>query len=374
MLEHALDAFRSEERRDGDIGWCWLACHIAMDVWDDEACAQISGDLIRIARDTGALTALPFALNYVGAHQIFAGDFGAAEELIEEADAITTATTNARVADFSVLLAAWRGDRARTFDLREAHVRDATARGEGLVFEVAEWAAAVLHNGLGEYRDALAAAQRASEQDELGFAIWVLPEFVEAAARSGEASLARSALERLTERTRLSSTDWARAVAAGSRALVSEGQAAEDLYLEAIDCFGRTRIRVALARAHLVYGEWLRRESRRIDARRQVRMAHGMFEGMGAKAFAERARRELMVTGETVRKRSVETRDELTPQEAQIARLAREGHTSPEIASQLFISPRTVDWHLRKVFAKLGITSRRQLPTALPDSHEPQPA
>jgi DNA-binding CsgD family transcriptional regulator len=368
MLEHALDAFRKEELRADDIGWCWLACHIAMDVWDDEACAQLAGGLTQVARDTGALTALPFALNYVGAHRIFAGEFGAAQELIEEAAAIATATTNARVADFSVLLAAWRGDRARTFDLRDASIQDATARGEGFVFEVAEWAGAVLHNGLGEYRDALVAAQRASEQDELGFAVWVLPEFVEAAARSGETRLAASALERLTERTRLSSTDWARAMAARSRALLGEGPLVEDLYLEAIDCFNRTRIRVELARAHLIFGEWLRREGRRVDARAQLRAAHSMFDEMGAAAFAERARRELAATGETVRRRAVETRDELTAQEAQIARLAREGDTSPEIGAQLFLSPRTVDWHLRKVFAKLGINSRKQLRTALPGS------
>jgi DNA-binding CsgD family transcriptional regulator len=365
LLEQALDAFRKEELRGDDIGWCWLACHIAMDLWDDEACAQLAGGLTQIARDTGALSALPFALNYVGAHWIFAGEFDAAQELIEEADAIATATTNARVADFSVLLAAWRGDRARTLDLRAASVEDATARGEGFAFEVAEWAGAVLHNGFGEYGDALVAAQRASEQDELGFAVWVLPELVEAAVRSGERNVAASALERLTERTRLSSTDWACAMAARSRALLSEGQPAEDLYLEAIDCFARTRIRVELARAHLIYGEWLRREGRRVDAREQLRTAHGMFDAMGAKAFAERARRELAATGETVRKRTPETRDELTPQEAQIARMAGEGLTSPEIAAQLFISPRTVDWHLRKLFAKLGINSRKQLQTAL---------
>jgi DNA-binding CsgD family transcriptional regulator len=368
MLEQALDAFLKEELRGDDIGWCWLACHIAMDLWDDEACAQLAGGLTQIARDTGALGALPFALNYVGAHRIFAGEFGAAQELIEEADAIATATTSARVADFSVLLAAWRGDRARTSDLREASIQDATARGEGFAFEVAEWAAAVLHNGFGEYDDALVAAQSASEQDELGYAIWVLPELVEAAARKGERSVAASALERLTERTRLSSTDWACAMAARSRALLSEGQLAEELYLEAIDCFARTRVRVELARAHLIYGEWLHREGRRVEAREQLRTAHGMFDAMGAEAFAERARRELVAMGEAVPRRTVETRDELTPQEAQIARLARDGHTSPEIGAQLFISPRTVDWHLGKVFGKLGIHSRRQLRTALPDT------
>ena len=365
-LERALHAFRHEGIRSNDIGWCWLACHVAMDLWDDEACAQLVGDLSQAARDTGALAGLPFALNYVAAHQIFAGEFSAAEELIEEADAITTATRNVRIADFSVLLAAWRGDRDRTFDLREASIQDATARGEGFVFEVAEWAAAVLHNGLGEYGLALVAAQQALEQDELGFAVWVLPELVEAAARSGEPIVAASALERLTERTCLSSGDWALGIDARSRALLSEGALAEELYVEAIDRLGRSRITVHLARAHLIYGEWLRRENRRIDAREPLRAAYSMFDAMGGEAFAERARRELVATGEKVRRRSVEMRDELTPQEAQIARLARDGYSSPEIGARLFISPRTVEYHLRKVFTKLDITSRKQLRTALP--------
>jgi DNA-binding CsgD family transcriptional regulator len=339
-----------------------------MDLWDDEACAQLVGDLTQAARGTGALAALPFALNYVAAHQIFAGEFSAAEELIEEADAITAATRNARIADFSVLLAAWRGDRHRTFDLREASIQDATARGEGFVFEVAEWAAAVLHNGLGEYGLALVAAQQALEQDELGFAVWVLPELVEAAARSGEPIVAASALERLTERTCLSRGDWALGIDARSRALLSEGPLAEELYVEAIDRLGRSRVTVHFARAHLIYGEWLRRENRRVDARESLRTAYSMFDAMGAEAFAERARRELVATGERVRKRTIDARDELTPQEAQIARLARDGHTSPEIGAQLFISPRTVDYHLRKVFTKLDINSRKQLRTILRDT------
>jgi DNA-binding CsgD family transcriptional regulator len=339
-----------------------------MDLWDDEACAQLVGDLTQTARDTGALAALPFALNYVAAHQIFAGEFSAAEELIEEADAITAATRNARIADFSVLLAAWRGDRDRTFDLREASIQDATARGEGFVFEVAEWAAAVLHNGLGEYGLALVAAQQALEQDELGFAVWVLPELVEAAARSGEPIMAASALERLTERTCLSRGDWALGIDARSRALLSEGSLAEELYVEAIDRLGRSRVTVHFARAHLIYGEWLRRANRRVDARESLRTAYSMFDAMGAEAFAERARRELVATGERVRKRTIDARDELTPQEAQIARLARDGHTSPEIGAQLFISPRTVDYHLRKVFTKLDINSRKQLRTIFRDT------
>jgi DNA-binding CsgD family transcriptional regulator len=368
MLARALAAFRHEGLRGNDIGWCWLACHVAMDLWDDDACAHIVGGLAQLARDAGALNALPFALNYMAAHQIFAGDFGAADELIHEADAITAATGNARIADFSVLLAAWRGNRDRTFDLREASIRDARVRGEGFVFEVAEWAAAVLHNGLGEYQHAVVAAQRALEQDELGFAVWVLPELIEAAARSGQPGVAAGALRDLTERTNLSSGDWAGGIDARSRALLSQGVRAEDLYVEAIERLSRSRVTVHHARAALIYGEWLRRENRRVDAREPLRLAHTMFDAMGAQAFAERARRELLATGERVRPRTGDTHSALTFQEAQIARLACDGHTSPEIGAQLFISHRTVEYHLRKVFAKLDIGSRRDLRSAVADT------
>jgi DNA-binding CsgD family transcriptional regulator len=374
MLQQAVAAFRREGLRGQELGWCWLVCHTAMDLWDDDACAELADDLAQIASDTGALTVLPFALNYVAAHRIFSGELAAAAQLIEEADSITEATGNARITDFSALLAAWRGQRARTLELREDTIQDATARGEGLAIADAEWAAAVLHNGLGAYGDALAAAQRASEHDELGFGVWVLPELVEAAARSGEMRLAAAALEQLSARTRLCPTDWATGIEARSRALLSEGQLAEDNYLEAIDRLGRSRIAVHLARAHLIYGEWLRRENRRVDAREQLRIAHGMFDSMGAEAFAERARRELVATGETVRKRTPKTRDELTAQEAMIAQLARDGRTNPEIGAQLFISPRTVEWHLRKVFTKLDISSRKELRGALADGkHGPVP-
>jgi ATP/maltotriose-dependent transcriptional regulator MalT len=217
-------------------------------------------------------------------------------------------------------------------------------------------------NSLGRYEDAFAAAEQAAEyRYELGFSNWALVELVEAAVRSGKAERAANAIERLSETTGASATDWGLGILARSRALLSEGEGAEALYREAIERLDRTRMRAELARAHLLYGEWLRRENRRVDAREQLRAAHDTFSGMGAEAFAERARRELLATGETVRKRSVETRDELTAQESQIARLAGEGRTNPEIGSELFISPRTVEWHLRKVFTKLGISSRKQL-------------
>jgi DNA-binding CsgD family transcriptional regulator len=224
------------------------------------------------------------------------------------------------------------------------------------------YATAVLYNGLGRYDDALAAAMKATEYPEdLAFFMWGLVELIEAAARSGNPELAVDGLRRLSEKTRISRTDWALGVETQSRALVSEHSLVENLFREAIERLERTRVRVALARTHLLYGEWLRRERRRLDAREQLRHAHEMFTEFGMQAFAERARVELEATGEHARKRTVETRDELTPQEAQISRLAAEGATNQEIAAQLFISPSTVDYHLRKAFRKLGVKSRHQL-------------
>ena len=231
--------------------------------------------------------------------------------------------------------------------------------------EAAEWAAATLHIGKGEYADAVAAAQRAYDPDGLGFNVWLLPEIIEAAARSGDRAIAGAAFEQLAERSSLSNTEWARGIEARSRALLTDGQDAEDLYREAIEQLGRSRVVVHHARAQLIYGEWLRREHRRVDARGQLKAAYAAFDAMGANAFAERAQRELLATGETVRKRTADTNDALTPQEAQIARLAYEGLTNPAIGQQLFLSDRTVEWHLRKVFTKLGINSRRELTNAL---------
>ena len=245
-------------------------------------------------------------------------------------------------------------------------------RGEGLWLIATGWASAVLFNSLGRYEEALAVSEQAGEDpDELGVSTWVPTEFIEAAVRAGQPERAAAPLRRLQEISRASGSDWALGVEARSRALLSEGDEAERLYREAIDRLGRTRIRVALARAHLLYGEWLRRQGRRVEAREQLRTAHGAYAAMGMEGFAERARRELAASGEKVRKRGVDTRDELTAQEAQIARLAADGRTNPEIGAQLFLSPRTVEWHLRKVFGKLGISSRRELQSALPDANEP---
>ena len=242
-------------------------------------------------------------------------------------------------------------------------------RGEGIGITVTEWVNAVLYNGLGRYDEALAVAEQGSAYpDELGLATWSMVELIEAAARTGLPERAAGALRRLSETTSACGGDCALGIQARSRALLCEGESAERLYREAIERLGRTRVRVELGRAHLVYGEWLRRRNRRVDAREQLRAAYQMLTAMGIEGFAERARRELLATGETVRKRTVETATELTAQEAQIARLARDGLSNPEISTQLFISPRTVEWHLRKVFTKLGISSRRQLRGVLPDA------
>jgi DNA-binding CsgD family transcriptional regulator len=249
-------------------------------------------------------------------------------------------------------------------------------RGEGMGLSVAQYAHAVLNNGLGRYQDALAAAEQVTEHlEEVVFSSWVLPEHIEAAARSGKPERARQSLQQLGETVRAGATEWGLGVEAQSRALLSDGDAAERLYREAIERLGRTRVTTALARAHLLYGEWLRRERRRQDARDQLRTAHEMLTRMGMDAFAERAARELLATGETARKRTVDTGAQLTPQESQIARFAREGLSNPEIGVRLFISPRTVQYHLSKVFGKLGISSRAQLEHALGrHPHTAQPA
>jgi DNA-binding CsgD family transcriptional regulator len=367
-LQRALQAFRhADGRSQGDGRWLWLACRAAPEVWDDEAWHELSIREVRLAREAGALTVLPLALNYFANVHLHAGQFAAASALIDEADAITQATGNAPIMYTSLVLAAWRGRQAPALELIEAGARDASTRGEGRVISLAEYATAVLDNGLGHYDAALAAAQRASEHDDLSLFGWVLVELVEAGARSGRPELAADALLRLGEQTLASGTQWALGIQARSRALLSAGPAADALYREAIDRLARTRIAVHLARAHLIYGEWLRRENRRLDAREHLRRAHAMFGRIGAEAFAERARRELLAIGETVRAPATDTLDALSAQEAQIARLARDGQTNPEIGALLFLSPRTVEWHLRKVFTKLDISSRRQLRKALPD-------
>jgi DNA-binding CsgD family transcriptional regulator len=299
-----------------------------------------------------------------------AGELDEGTLLTEEVKGVSSATGTQLAAYGSVALAAWRGDEVKTRELIHAMVEDAVRRGEGMGVGIGQFLTALLYNGLGRYAEALAAAEVACEFEDLGVLQWALTELVEAASRCGQVGRASAAFQRLLETTRTSGTDWALGIEARSRAQLSEDEAAEALYREAIDRLSRTRAHAELARAHLLYGEWLRRIGRRLDAREQLRTAHTMLAGMGAEAFADRARRELVATGETVRRRASETRYELTAQEAQIARLAADGRTNSEIGAELFISARTVEWHLRKVYPKLGISSRRELQSALPNLQE----
>jgi DNA-binding CsgD family transcriptional regulator len=365
-LRRALDAFaRGHGPGDGGLRWQLMLWPAAHEVWDDESWDQLTTRAVSLARDAGALTVLPTFLLYRAAVHIYAGEFAAASVLSSEADAIVEATGNTRWQGTSLLLAAWRGQEDPTLKMADASIQAATARGEGRAICMAELSRAVLYNGLGRYQDALAAAQRACEYEDFGMFNWPLTELVEAAVRGGRLDVAATALGLLEERTRGAGTDWALGIRARSRALIDDSEDADTLFREAIERLAHTRILVHRARAHLLYGEWLRRESRRVDAREHLRTAHDMLGRMGAEAFAERARRELLATGETVRKRTDETLYELTAQEAQVARLAVDGCTNPEIGAQLFISPRTVEYHLRKVFTKLDIRSRKELGAAL---------
>jgi DNA-binding CsgD family transcriptional regulator len=368
LLRRALEEFvQRHGPGDENLRWLWLLSPVSHDVWEDEAWHQLTARALKFARTTGALTVLPVALSYRAGVEVQAGQFAVASALIQEADAITDAAGTTPLRYASLVLAAWRGQEASVRALSESSIGDATVRGEGRAIAWAEYATAVLNNGIASYPTALAAAQQACERDDLGLLNWALPELIEASVRSGDFELASSALRRLEERTRASETGWARGIQARSHALLSDGADAERLHREALDHLGDSRLALHRARAELLYGEWLRRENRRVDAREQLRAAHTVFTRVGADGFAERARRELLATGETVRKRRADTLDELTAQEAQVARLAGDGWTNHEIGAQLFISPRTVEWHLRKVFSKLGVSSRRELRGALSD-------
>ena len=372
-LQQAASAFADPGISAEEAMRCgWLGQAAAGALWDDVRRRAILVRQVQLARDAGALDQLPIDLGSLGTDAAWRGDFAAATALIDETAAVCAAT-GARSAPYAaMLMAALRGDHAEAAPLIEATIAEAAAGGHGAAASYAHWAAAILNNGLGRYADALAAAQYASQEPPaLYMSMWALPELVEAATRCGNSQLAAEALERLAETTRPGGTDFGLGIEARSRALVSEGAAAEGLYREAIDRLGHTQLRPELARAHLLYGEWLRRAGRRTDAREQLREAYEMLTVIGVGGFAERARRELLATGENVRKRRVETTGDLTSQEAQIARLAGDGLSNQEISTQLFLSPRTVEWHLRKVFAKLGITSRRQLRGAPPAAGRP---
>ncbi|MHB9849180.1 AAA family ATPase [Streptomyces krungchingensis] len=368
-LRHALHVVQQEQASgatDADRRWLWLAFRLipeplASELWDDDAWYQLAISAVRIAREAGALTILPMALTYQAFTHVHAGEFDTAAALIDEATAISDAVGGVPMMYTSLVLAALRGQERQARELVETTVEEVRARGEGRSLGLAEYATAVLYNGLGRYDAALAAATRACQYDDLAFFGWALAELVEAAVRNGQPEVAVTALDDLTERTRASGTRWALGVGACARALVADDQAAEALYQDAIEHLGGCRVALQLARARLLYGEWLRRRNRRQESRVQLRSAYEAFRRFGADGFAERARKELSATGETARKRSDGTDIELTGQEAQIAGLARDGHTNQEIAAQLFISPRTVEWHLGNVFAKLGVSSRRQL-------------
>ncbi|WP_101951077.1 LuxR family transcriptional regulator [Mycobacterium sp. 3519A] len=336
----------------------------AHDLWDESAIEELSSAVVRQARDAGALDVLPRALVYRAGAHLLAGEFAASATLIEEANSISASTDHlSPVRYHSLLLSAWRGDAADAVKAIESATADGIARGEGRLLGLTGYATAVLYNGLGRYDEAAAAAAEASRYEDLGFYGWGLFELIEAATHSGDGETAAAAVARFEAHAGASGTDWRLGALANAQALVADDEHADALYTEAIERLGRTRVVVHLARAHLHYGEWLRRVNRRIDARRQLTDAHELFTKMGANAFAERARRELVATGETVRNKPHSSGGELTAQEAQIARLAGDGLTNQEIGAQLFISTHTVEWHLRKVFAKLGIKSRRQLRT-----------
>jgi DNA-binding CsgD family transcriptional regulator len=362
-LRRAVDAFRSgDASREEGLRWLWIGCGAAALLWDDQAWDVLSARFVQLARDAGALTVLPLALTTRTGMQLFAGECAVAASLAQEVAAVNEATGSSFAPYAALALAAFRGREVEASQMIEAATKEVVRRGDGQGLTLIYWATAVLRNGLGQYRDALAAAEQAAEDDrELWFSRWGLVELIEAAARSGNVELATNAVGRLSHITAVGGTDWALGVDARSGALVTEGEAAETLYRQAIERLERTVVRFELARAHLLYGEWLRRENRRLDAREQLRIAHERFTEFGMEAFAERARAELVATGERARKRTVTTRDDLTPQEAHICRLAAEGATNQEIAAQLFISPSTVDYHLRKAFRKLGVKSRHQL-------------
>lgn len=364
VLRRALHAFRDHVAAD-DGSWrgLWAASRVAYMLWDDESLYALTSRFVRRARDAGALATLATALNFHATVLVHTGDLAQAAELIAEEHAITQATGAPPLPHGRLSLGGWGGRRTETLQLYDGTVQEATRRGEGTVITLAQSALAVLHNGLGDYRAALRAASGPCEYDEVTHSSNAMPELIEAAVRAGEPTRAAAAMERLSSRARASGTPWALGLEAYSRALTTMAPAAEDLYREAIDQLARCRFVTYVGRAHLVYGEWLRRAGRRQDAREQLRTAHEMLSGMGVRAFADRAGRELRATGEQPRKRATRPSDALTAHELHIARLVATGATSKEVAAQLFLSPRTIDAHLRNIFGKLGIASRRELRT-----------
>jgi DNA-binding CsgD family transcriptional regulator/tetratricopeptide (TPR) repeat protein len=372
LLALDADADPGEARR-----WLWLiggraSGIIALELWDFGSWHDLAARQVQVARDMGALVQLQFALNLLARVHILAGELSAAERLIDENRLIAEATGNPKAMYAAMMLAAWQGREREASELIKATVQDATESGTGRVTGFAACASAVVDNGLGRYDAARDAVREVFDRDHLGFGPLVVAELAEAAARTGDVAAVGAVLDWLSERTQATPTEWALGIQARIRALLSDSEAADRWYRESVQRLGRTRVRAELARSHLLYGEWLRRQGRRTDARVQLRTAHQMLEDMGMGAFAERARRELLATGETARTRTAPAAGTagasatLTAQEAQVARLARDGLSNPEIGVRLFISPRTAKYHLSSVFTKLGISSRSQLDRVLP--------
>ena len=361
ILRETQRAFGNEMSQSEQLRWMWGGTISAIHLWDDEAWERLSKRHLQLVRETGALGDLPIALSHRGQMHVFAGELALAASLQEAIEEATELTGSPLAPYHGASLMAMRGREAEARRFIDDARTQVTARGEGAGLSFMDWAEAVLYNGLGRYTEALSISRRVLDNAELVPVSWAMPELIEAAVRNGDRKLAEETDRKLTERTMASGTDWAMGIAARSHALLADDGDADDLYVEAIECLTRTRVTVDLARTHLLYGEWLRRQSRRVDARKELRIAYEMFTDFGMEAFAERARVELEATGERARKRTVETRGDLTPQEAQISRLVAEGQTNKEIASHLFISPSTVEYHLRKVFRKLGVKSRTQL-------------
>ena len=362
-LARALELLLAIDVSDEDVGR-WLSPSsgrngniVALEMWDDEAVHLLAARQVQVARDAGALVHLQFALSFLARSHMLAGELTAAALMIDEARLIAEATGNPALVNAPMILAAWRGHEAQASELIDATSAEAATRR----WTSNNYARSVLYNGLGRHDAARDAAWEAFQPDPIGYGTYLVPELAEAASKTADRALLESALEWLSERTRVISSGWASGIETRVRALLSEGEVAESLYRQSIEHLSGTRARLELARTHLLYGEWLRREGRRLDARDQLHTALEAFTSMGAEAFARRAERELLATGERAGKRTEDTLDQLTPQETQIARLAANGHTNREIAAQLFISPSTVEYHLRKAFRKLGVKSRTQL-------------